>query len=257
MKKLFIILILCFFVQGCVTTKTEVKLVPQTLTGQKIIDQEGADAVISHKKTSVAVRPPSGTFLAGGRPMLYISVYGTESFDFSADDIKVFVDGKPHRIVSYDDLVDEVNRDQGNMAAAFNAKYAAQSNRSADNAIVSTSNPEVFNPSDNPNNVGDTSKYGYKLDINSIAQNQSQINAQKQYRDQVMAQQRQKALIALNKMVLKRTTVPPDTWYGRYIVIEAIPESSPESVQPHDVKVVVTADGEKHEFLLNYSENQK
>ena len=189
--------------------------------------------------------------------MLYISVYGSESFDFSADDIKVFVDGKPHRIVSYDDLVDEVNRDQGNMAAAFNTKYAAQSNRVADNAIKSSSNPEVFSPSDNPNIVGDTTKYGYKMDLNSIAQNQSQINAQKQYRDQVIAQQRQKALIAINKMVLKRTTVPPDTWYGRYIVIDAIPESVPESIQPHDVKIMVTAGGEKHEFLLNYSAVQK
>ena len=249
MKNTIFVLVLCLFLHGCASTKTTVKLVPQALTGQKIIDQKGADAVISHKKTSAAVRPPAGAFLSEGRPMLYISVYGSQKpFDFSTEDIQVFVNGNPHRVLTYDALVKEIDRDQGSMAAALNSRLMAQSARTAEHAYKPSSNPEVFSPSDNPNIIGDTTKYGYKYDINSVAQNQSRANAQMQAQQMAMAKQKQQAISTLSEIMLKKTTVSPNTWHRKYVVIEKIPDSA----QSNEIKVIIKVDDEKHEFLLNH-----
>ena len=195
MKNIFYTLILCFLINGCATTKTTIKLVPQVLNEQKIIDQEGSDAVISHKKTSAAVRPPSDAFLTEDRPMLYISVYGSRKpFDFSTQDIQVFVDGVPHRVFTYDDLVKEIDQYQEKKTQMLNSKFIAQSNKAADNAVKSSSDPEVFSPSDSSNIVGDTSKFGYKYDVDSIAQDHSRVETEIQVQKEAMLKQKQQAI---------------------------------------------------------------
>lgn len=251
MRKLSIILGLCFFMQGCVSsTKTFVKIVPRVLAEQKMIDQEGGKAVISHKSSSVAVRPPAGTFLSEGRPMFYISVYNSkEPIVFSDKNIEISIDGKPHRIFSYNELAEEVSQDQGSMAVALNSKFEAQSRQAAEDSYKSSSNPEVFSPSNDANVVGSHSQMGYKVDINSIAQNQSRLNAQKQAREMAMAKQKQQAMAALAEKILRKTTIPADTWHNRYIVIETIPD--PEV--SHEIKIIITLGSDKHEFLLNLS----
>ena len=254
MKKIIFIAALSISLLGCETTQPSIKLMPEALTGQRIIDQGGADAVISHKNTSAAVRPPSEAFLLESRPMLYISVYSADKpFDFSTEDIQVFVDGNSHRVFTYDDLVNEVDQEQGRIAEALNSKYKAQTRKTAEDAVKSSSDPEVFSPSDNSNTIGDSSNYGYKLDVNSIAQDQGRNNAMMQAQEVARAKQKQQAVSFLSKNVLKNTTVQPKTWYRKYVVVEKIPGSA----QSSDINVIIKVAGEKHEFLLKHFKQQQ
>jgi hypothetical protein len=249
MKNIIFTFVLCLFIQGNVSAETTMKLVPQVLKGQKIITQEDAEAIISHKKSSVALRPPPDGYSSEGRPMILVSVYGTKkSFDFSTEDIQVFVDGNPHRVFTYDELVEETKQRQAHEVAAVESKFAALSRDAAEGAYTSSSDPEVFSPSDNQGIVGNTTKYGYKYDVSSVARSQSQINADMRVEKEAIEMRTQKALATLDALMLKKTTVLPNKWHRGFAAIEKIPNPT----QPHEVKIVVPVAGEEHEFLLNH-----
>ncbi|ASQ90241.1 hypothetical protein CHL67_04280 [Prosthecochloris sp. GSB1] len=124
LKKMLTTTILGLLLQGCSATST-LKLDPQTLDNQHKVLQDGVEAIISTKKALVAVRPGAETYSSQGRPTIVVTVLNgaEEPFDFSSDDVRVLVDGKPHKVFSCNELVAEAERlrEGATIAAALQA----------------------------------------------------------------------------------------------------------------------------------------
>jgi hypothetical protein len=226
------------------------KLVPRALNGQQKIYQEGVEAVISRKKARVSVRPSADTYSSERRPTIVVSVYGTEKpFDFSTEDIKVFVDGNPHRVFTYDELAAEINERHKKRITDLKTRYDMQTRKVGNEGYKSTSsNPQILSPSDNENIMGDTTKYGYKYDVSDIVRGGSEAQVDLDRETRAAEIQTAQALNALDSTMLKKTTVLPNTWHSGYVTMEKI--FSPSKL--HEIKVIVTVAGEEHEFLLNH-----
>jgi hypothetical protein len=252
MKKTFFTLLLCLLIQGCVSTApTAMKLIPQVLSGQKIIDQDDSEAVISHKKSSVALRPPPDGYSLDARPMIYVSLYGTEKpFDFSTEDIQIFVDGNPHRVLTYDELEAEIKSKKDKTIAQIELRYDDRSRKIADTAYKSTAEEVAMPP--RAETPGDTAQYGYKYDIAGLTADQSDVEANKEAEINAVEIETEKTLATLNAVMLKKTTVEPNKWYRGYVAIEKIPDPA----RSHEIKIIVAVAGEEHEFLFNHSKIQ-
>ncbi|MBN1904736.1 MAG: hypothetical protein JW927_06530 [Deltaproteobacteria bacterium] len=250
MKKIIFTFVFCLLMQGIVSAEITMKLVPAEQKGQKIVTQEGSEAIISHKgKSSVALRPPPDGYTPDGRPMILVSVYGTnQQYDFSAEEIKVFVDGNPHQVLTYDGYVKEIKQRQEIEVKALETKYDAMSNNIAQNSYKPSSSLESHNPSSSKNTVGSMSSGGYEYDISSLGRDQNQINAEMQAQKDTIEKRTAQELAVADSIMLKKTTVLPDTWYRGYFAIENIPDPA----QTHKVKIIVTVAGEKHEFMFNH-----
>jgi archaellum component FlaG (FlaF/FlaG flagellin family) len=213
MKKTMIAFVLCLLMMGCITTST-LKFDPQALHGQETISKGCVKAVISQKKLRVTVQPTVATYQSTDRPTIAVSVYGgEEAFNFSTEDIQVFVDGNPHRIIPYDELVEEIeNREKKKIN-----RLKIENDKRREGA-------------------GDSADLAYQVE--------------KEYESDVAAVKREarQSKKALDATMLKKTTVSPREECRGHVTMEKI--SNPD--QPHEVKVVVRAAGEKHEFLLNH-----
>ena len=215
MKRNIIALILCMVLFGCVTTST-LKLDPQTLAGQEKVSKEGVSTVVSKKDVLVSVRPSSDTYSSVERPKLVVSVYCTEgSFTFSPENVQVFVDGNPHHVFTYRELVDDIKeKERMEKDKAEKMRKAQYMNTGASGASASVSNNQ------------------YTANLNEIER--------KTY----------DALKELEITALKSITVQPGKQCGGCITIEKIPDPT----LSHEIKVIVKANGETHEFLLNQVE---
>lgn len=107
------IIVLCFLLYGCSSTKT-ITIKPQALDGQHMVVQDGFRTVLSPKKVLVAVRSGSHIYLSEGRPTFVVTVANSlnEPFEFSTENIQVFIDDKPHHVFTYDELVEDVRSQQ-------------------------------------------------------------------------------------------------------------------------------------------------
>jgi hypothetical protein len=94
---------------------------------------------------------------------------------------------------------------------------------------------------------------GVTYDVSSLARSQSQINSEMQAEKDAIERRTAQELSVADAVMLKKTTVLPDTWHRGFIAIEKIPDPT----QPHEVKIIVTVAGEKHEFLLNHLKTQE
>ncbi len=255
MKNIIFTFVLCLLIQGIVSAETTMKLVPQVLKGQKIITQENSEAVVSHKKSSAALRPPPDGYSLEARPMILVSVYvAAKPYDFSTEDIQIFVDDKPHKIFTRDEFVEEIKQRQANEIKTVESKYDALIRDAAQNAYTPSSSAEVETPSlTNKNTVGSMSSGGVTYDVSSVARSQSQINTKMQAEKDAIEKRTAQEIAVTDSILLKKTTVSPDTWYRGYIALEKIPDPA----QSHVVKITVSVAGEKHEFLFNHLEAQE
>lgn len=212
MKKKLFIFVLCVLIQGCATSST-LRLDPQALTGQKEVSQEGVDAVVSEKKVRVTVRPSTDTYSSEDRPTLVVSVYCTEEpFNFSTKNIQVFVDGNPHRVFTYDELVADIKEQEEKSIKRAKAMKEEQYRTPGGGAMAISS-----------------------------------ANKQMQARIQAIENKTKQTLEDLDSTCLKNIRVLPNKECGGHVTIEKIPNPS----QSHEIKVIVTVPDEKHEFLLN------
>ena len=214
MKKTLVVCALSVLMLGCVTTSTVLKLDPLTLDGQKHTKQEGLKTIVSAKNVQVTMRPTTDTYSPEDRPKLVFSVKSTAgSFTFSPKNIQVFVDGNPHKVFTYNELVADikalVEKDKAKAEKVKEAQY--MSGGSSGDMNTSSANKE----------------YNTKL-----------------YR---IEQEAAEALKELKANALKNQRVSPGEEYSGQVTIEKIP--NPE--QTHEIKVIVTVNKEKHEFLLN------
>ena len=254
MSKLILILLSCVLVQGCAST---LKIDPQTLDGQKEIYQEGVEAVISPKNALVAIRPSTNTYSSDDRPTFVISVLNSteESFNFSTEDVQVFVDGNPHKVFTYDELVAEVKSQQAWAAFAAALNGAAQSMNAANAGYSYHSGTTNAYAYDNYGNSasGYGSYSGYSYNAAAAQQAQASANAQTQANMQAIKTQTEQSLNTLGSTVLKKTTVLPQSWHGGYVTIAKIPNTA----QPHEIMVIISAAGEEHEFVLDHFKVQQ
>ncbi len=248
MKRLLLVFITVLFLHGCASS---LKLDPYALDGQKEIYQEGVESIISPKKSLVAIRPAESIYSSGNRPKIVITVLnGTdEPFNFSTENVQVFVDDNPHKVFTYDELVAEVKRQQafGAFMAALNGISQSMNAANAGHAYSSGSiNTYAYD------NYGN-SVYGYgtytehTYDPMAVQQAQAAASAQTIAYMQLVNNQAEQSLSSLKTMMLKKTTVFPQAWHGGYVAMEKIPDIS----QNHTIKVVVSILDEKHTFLLN------
>lgn len=254
MKKLFFMFSTAILLQGCAST---LKMEPQALDGQQEIFQEGIESVISAKESLVAVRSSSKTYSSEHRPTFVISVLnGTDTpFNFSTEDVKVYVDEIPHKVFTYDELVAEVKRKQAwaAVAAALNGVSRSMNAANAGYTYQSgTANAYAYN------NYGGsaygTSTYsGYSYNAAAAQQAQASANAQNQAEFKAVQTQTEDSLNALSATILKKTTVMPQARHGGYITIEKLDDINVN----HELKVIVTVSGEEHEFLFNHYKLQK
>jgi len=247
-----ILLSLVFFltIQGCATT---FQLDPIELKGQQTVFQEGVGAILSKKRSIVEVRPSSTTYSSEKRPSFVITVFnGTDSpFNFSTENIKVYVDDIRHRIFTYDELIEEVKRQQdwavvgaalNDVANSMNAANAGYSYHSG------TVNAYAYGNSGNSAH-GYGSYSGYTYDAAAAQQAQTAANAKTQAYINAIRQRTEQSLNALSSTMLKKTTIMPSGSHSGYITSDKIPNSN----QHRNVKIVVSVPGEKHEFLFKHS----
>lgn len=254
MIKILIIAITGLLLQGCVSTY---KLDPQVQKGQQEVYQEGVETIISNKKAYIAVRSSTNTYTSENRPTIVVSVLNktNKSFNFSTENIQVFVDGKAHKVFTYDELVEEIKTKQawaavataiGGASKSYNASQAGYSYTTGSYNSYATTN------------YG-TSAYGYgnysSTTYNYAAAQQAReaANAQTQYEMQNINNQANASLSDLKATILKKTTIPPKGFHGGYVAFENIPDSD----KPHDIKVLINVAGQQHKFVFNHFKVKK
>ncbi len=212
MKKKLFIFVLCVFLQGCVTSSTTLKLNPQILTGQKEVSLGGLKTVVSEKKVRVAVSPLKDTYSNEECPTFVVSVYTTgEPFDFSPKDIQVLVDGIPDKILTYDELVSNIKEQKRALIRKARMEKELKNQNAADN----------------------------QTQARAVREMTAKIDAVEKYTDE--------SLRYLNSHNLGEIKVAPNKQYSGNITIGKISDPS----KAKEIKVIVTAAGEKHEFLIN------
>ena len=118
MKKIILVIAAAIGLQACASTLT---MNPLPKNGQKEIYDSGVGTIISEKKGSVvALRPSASRYESTQRPQVILSVLNNTSkpFDISTSNIRVFVDGEPTKVFTYEELVAEVKRKQTMLAIA-------------------------------------------------------------------------------------------------------------------------------------------
>ena len=199
----------------------------------------------------------TNTYTSEERPTIVVSVLnGTEEpFNFSTEDIQVFVDGFEHKVFTYDELVEEVKRKEAWATVAAALSGAAESINAANAGYSYNSGTTNTYAYDNFGNS--TYSYGsysgYTYDATAAQKARDAANAKTQANLQAIQNQADSSLNALSSTMLKKTTVFPQSWHGGYVTIAKISNSE----QPHEIKVVVTAAGEEHEFILQQHKVQQ
>jgi len=213
MKSTIYVFFLCLLIEGCAATAT-LKFDPQALDGQEKVSKDNVEAVVSQKKARVTIQPSVGTYTSKDPPTIVVSVCGgQEAFNFSPEDIRVYVDGNPHPIVPYDEFLTEIKKRE--------RKEIADLEREKDDLLRGA--------------AGSQEQIHY-------------VNAQHQIDVEAIKTETERSIRDLDATMLKETTVLPRDECGGDVTMERIPNPS----QPHEVKVIVTAAGEEHVFLLNH-----
>ena len=257
MEKKIIVLLLClacFLVQGCVTVSTY-KIAPEILEGQKKIDRDGIEAVISHKKTaSVFVRAMSGIYSVEENPAFLIGVSADKELNISPENIQAYVDGKPHHILNHDELLADIKYRHDTAVDSLKNQYTSRSRQLADSSVKDANDPAVFEPNPGRRNlVGSTEQYGYKIDKKGMTEGLA--DAEKEMNAGIDALERKatEEVKALNSTFLVReATIKPNTWYRGQLKLTKIPDAG----KPHEIKLVISLAGEEYQFEIKTSANK-
>ncbi|MCP3688935.1 MAG: hypothetical protein GY784_11015 [Gammaproteobacteria bacterium] len=231
MKEFLSILVSCALLPGCAST---LKIESMALDGQQETYRQGVKNVISPKTALVAVRPTTSIYSSEDRPTFVVSVLnGTEkSFNFSTENIRVYVGGTPHQIFTYDELVAEAKR------RTWGIPNSAGQPAGAANNTYSSNYSSGFSPYP-----------GYIYNAVSAQQMQTTATAQTSANIQAIREQAMRLLSRLKSTMLKKATVFPQAWHGGFVTMAEIPDS----VQPLVITVTISAAGENHTFVLRQS----
>ena len=251
MRKIFIVSAICLLMLGCKTVSSY-KLSGQALEGQERLNREGIEDIVSFKKATVFIRPSKDIYAPeiNARPSFIVGVKGDREFEFSTDNIKAYVDGNPHRIMTYEELLKEVGEEYSARLASAKAEHEARSFKATQDSVKDLEDPSVFKPGDNRPGNRSTDIRSSKTTINTKELSEDLMYTSFEFEGEAEAIQ-QEALEAIKKLqssALIKTKVSPDKWYAGEVVMDYMP-GVPAS---HKIKIMVDVNGEDHEFALNY-----
>lgn len=254
MKKIVLLIGLCFLLQGCVASFYT--LSPRVLDNQKKIDRGGIESVLSTKKEgSVLVRGVSDQFSSEDRPKFVVGVYGEKEFTFSSANVKAYVDGKPLKVFSLEEIVDEVKNNLEARILEAKESFKAKSRKAVEDNAQKDSreiNTNIFTSSKtNTRIVGQSDSGIYRTDTESMEEDQKAASLE--LNTKIDSIKRDTAILVKNlkEKALRPATVPPKTWYRGEVYMDKIPG------EVHEIKVAVTLFGDKHEFILNCTQVKK
>lgn len=256
MKKILIVLAICSLIVGCKTISSY-KLSGQVLEGQERLDREGVEDIVSFKRATVFVRPSKDSYTPENdiRPSFIVGVKGEKEFEFSTDNIKVYVDGKPHQILTYEDSLRELNKKFGARIAIAKKQWEEETFKATEDAVRDVNDP-VFvvpvGPDASMNRVTNSASGVLGAQTATDTRQMSKDIVESTFKESVELQAIQQELLeAIQKLqstVLFKTKVSPDKWYAGKVAMDYMPDSSIS----HKIKVMVNVYGENHEFLLDY-----
>jgi hypothetical protein len=244
----FVLSLMMFLVQGCVTV-TSYKFAPEVLSGQKVDEQQGAKRIVSNKKAgAVYVRSVKDMYTQDDYPEIEVGVFSEKSFDFSPDDIKVFVDGNPHKVLTLDEVVAEIKERYTAGVETIKKRNDEKIRQMVDSSKKNPNDPAVFSPSalDSANVPGQSYQSQYKYDFKSIGASNQQAASAAEAEIRVLKEETEKNLKTILSAYHVKATVPANKWYPGEVKLAKLADPS----KPHDIKVIVKAVGEEHEFLI-------
>lgn len=242
---------------GCASP---VRTEPTTLAGQSQIYRDGVPSTIS-KKRYVVMASPSNTVREGKERMrLVVSVANTSSdpIDISTANFLAAVDGKPLKILTYEEIAQEIKSKQawaafavalgGAMQAAaaqqqasYRSTYGAYNARTS--GTVNTYGARTNNFSNfNANTSGTYTSWTYDPAAGQAAANA--VNADTVANMSALRKQGEAALRSAADNLLKRTTVFPNSSYGGQLVVSEFEVPATGAT----LEIVANIDGETHIF---------
>lgn len=247
----FVLSLAVLLIQGCVTVKSY-RLTPEVLSGQKVNEQQGVKRIVSNKKAgAVYVRSSRDTYTQDDYPAIEVGVFSEKSFDFSPDDIKIFVDGNPHKIMTIDEMVADIKERYTAGVETIKKRNDEKIRQAVDSSKKTPSDPAVFSPSDldSANTPGQSYKSQYKYDFKSIGETNQQAASAADAEIKMLKEETEKELKTILAVYHVSATVPANKWHPGEVKLQKLADPS----KPHDIKVIVKAVDEEHEFLIKSS----
>jgi hypothetical protein len=218
-KKLFMIVFVLIFGQGCAST---LRMQPVTQPEQSTIFQDGQEALMSSKSDILVTVRHKGTYQSDERLSFIVAVYnGTETpFDFSTENISVTLNGRPLKVFTHEEIAKEMRREQVWLAIAAGFSAASASYQAAMVPYVPSSTGirgSTYNPS-------------------AAAQTQAFQQAQTTQRMENAINSLEAGLKELSNTILKKQTILPQSWYGGRVVVNKTPAPERENIILFEVK---------------------
>ena len=236
------------FMSGCASNSL---LRPVPAPDQSSRYERGTPVVVSAKRNVVAVQPQSASYKSNERPGFVVTVQnGTEApFEFSSESVRATVDGAPVRVMSYEELVKEVEnrRILASVGAALAGAAGAYSASQAGYQYnYGTTQTNIY--SANRGYVGSASgSYsGYTYNPAVAAQAQAASNAQTRETMETITANANHALASIGQTALRRQTILPGQWFGGIAKVDGVPAPNPEN----KIRVVIELPNEVHEFTF-------
>ncbi|HEY9129071.1 MAG TPA: membrane lipoprotein lipid attachment site-containing protein [Sulfurovum sp.] len=249
MKKIILGILAVALLSGC---GSNLKLTPEPQKGQKKVFNNGNEVVVSSKRSSVLLSSLTPTYKSNTKPKIFIGLKNrtSKSFNFSTENVQAFVDGKPHKIYTYEELADEIETSKkwAAVGAALSGMGRSMSAANAGTTYHSgTYNSSSYNTY-GTNSYSSGSYSGYSYNSAATQQARDASNAQTQADFKAIKDKEQASLNSINGVV-RKTTISPNRFYSGTIVLESM-ENPKET---HTLNMVVTLGNEKHNFILkNY-----
>ncbi len=259
MKKFFAFAVLAFFASGCAS---ELIMDPREGPGLEVVHFQGDKVVYSNQNNLVVARAVS-SFSSSNRPRIIVSVANNsnDTFNFSLQDVEVYVDGNRHRILTYEELVDEAQFNHnlqllaaslgaiGDAAAASNAGYTSHYGTIGSTSISGTTYGSSGYAS-HYGTIGSTTYSGTSYNYAAAQAAQDAADAKFDAEMESISASLENSISSLSTTILRETTIFPGKSHGGYIVLEKLSDIS----EPHEVLVRVSAGTETHEFPFVHAE---
>ncbi len=240
--------IACLVLTGCAST---LRVQPVAGQDQHTIYKDGTEAIVSKKRSVVAVRPSNNTHTSEQRPTFVVSVInGTDKpIVFSTENITASASGSPLKVFSYDELVAEVENQRMWAAVGAALSGAAQSFSAAQagNQYTYGSYNTGYYGNRGYSGFGYGTYPAYTYNPGAAAQAQATANAQMNQNLENINSSANAALSNLRQNILKKETVFPDESHGGYVKLQEAPV--PETSNSILLKVLLGDEEHSFEFI--------
>lgn len=216
--------LVCLALSGCAST---IRVQPIAGPDQQTMYKDGTEAIISKKRSVVAVRPSTNTYTSEQRPTFVVSVLnGTDKpIVFSTENITASASGSALKVFSYDELVAEVEnqRKWAAVAAALSGVAQSMSAAQAGNQYTYGSYNTNYYGNRGYSGYGYGTYSAYTYNPAAAAQAQAAANAQMNQNFENINSSANAALADLSRTILKKETVLPNEWHGGFVKLQQAP----------------------------------